>query len=153
MLARSALVLAVLYAFGQSVTAVPAKAEEPAAEITSAIPKSEAPAARIAGGARTKALLLRPDPAAPGDILGARGPGEHARELRQIAIATSLGNDGEAARLKAELHQFGVSREAVQDYLDRAMVHGDGSHAARKVRPMPMAPEIMPEATGWEASQ
>lgn len=97
-------------------------------------------------------VILLPGHDVLGDVHGARGPGVHARELREIAVAAATGNHEKAERVTKELHQFGVSRVAVREFIDQAKLHTGSTRPAKRrffVTPSD-GPEVEP---GWENSQ
>ena len=96
-------------------------------------------------------LVMRPAPDVPGDVLAARGPNPHARELRDIAIYNSIGNQDGVAMLSAQLHQFGVSRQTIQRAIDQTNVH-ETSPAHSGTRASMDHPGAHADA-GWQASQ
>jgi hypothetical protein len=94
-------------------------------------------------------LVMYPAPNVPGDVVGGRGPNPHARELREIAIYTDIGNRDGAEILIGQLHQFGVTRQTIQRSIDGMHLHGSapGAATARQI-----GNEQRVEA-GWETSQ
>jgi hypothetical protein len=102
---------------------------------------------------RTKTvMILPPGPGLPGDIHGGRGPDPHARELREIAMAASVGNLETSLIDARELYKFGVTREAVQDALDQAQMHTGNLRAAKR-RFFVIEQEQSGSEPGWENSQ
>jgi hypothetical protein len=85
--------------------------------------------------------LVEPGPNAAGDITGSI-PSPHRRELSAIAIDEATGNKDGAAILAQGLRKFGVTREAIERFLDSARLHDGlaGIHLA--------APQAAPEFTG-----
>ncbi len=59
----------------------------------------------------------------PGDIFGGRGPYQHARELRALALYASIGNRDAVEILSRRLRKFGVTRVEIQDAIDGAKLH------------------------------
>jgi Carboxymuconolactone decarboxylase family len=60
-----------------------------------------------------------------GDFGGARGPDPHARDLTNIAVSASLGDRDAMEIASSRLRQFGVTREQIQDAIERTRLHGD----------------------------
>jgi hypothetical protein len=97
-------------------------------------------------------MILPPVPGLPGDIHGGRGPDPHARELREIAMAASVGNLEKSLIGTRELHDVGVTREAVQDAIDQAQMHTGNLRAAK--RRFFVIEQAQPGGEpGWENSQ
>ena len=96
-------------------------------------------------------LAMQPAPGVPGDVFGARGPNPHARELRDIAIYNSIGNEDGVAMLSAQLHQFGVTKQAIQRSIDQTNVHAPAP-APAGMRASMDHPGAHADA-GWQASQ
>jgi alkylhydroperoxidase/carboxymuconolactone decarboxylase family protein YurZ len=112
-------------------------------EITGALP------AKAAAIALPEAKPLHPGQSAAGDIVGARGPNPHARELTQIAIYASVGNADGVAMLTSQLRERGVSREAIRRAINQTNVHGDAF-----VAPAPRLGRSSSHAdAGWQATQ
>ena len=59
------------------------------------------------------------------DVDGGRGPNPHARDLRNIAVAASVGDRDAVEIASSQLRQFGVTREEIQDAIERTRLHGD----------------------------
>ncbi len=59
----------------------------------------------------------------PADIFGGRGPREHVRELRALAVYASIGNRDAVEILSRHLRKFGVTRAEIQDAIDAAQLH------------------------------
>lgn len=97
-------------------------------------------------------VILLPEYGALGDIHGARGPDPHARELREIALAASIGNHEKALIGARAVRKFGVTAEAVQDAVDQAQVH-TGSQRVAKRRFFVIEHEQSGGEPGWENSQ
>jgi hypothetical protein len=97
-------------------------------------------------------VILMPGTAILGDVLGARGPDPHSRELREIAVATATGNIEKAEIITRELHQFGVSRETVREFVDQAQLH-TGSTRPAKRRFFVSPSDLHDIEPGWENSQ
>jgi hypothetical protein len=86
-------------------------------------------------------VITRPRPAAAQLVLAppgfgqlnesadARGPAAHAQQLKQIAVYAATGNRDGVEIASRQLRQFGVTREDVQDAIDRTHLHGDGIDA------------------------
>jgi hypothetical protein len=155
---RSALVALTIFAAGQGLTLAAVNAEpgmsKPVPSVTAmaVIPNPDgtdrAGAAQVTPPAPT-GLAMAPSATGLGDIFGARGPNPHGREIKQIAIYESIGNEDGAAMLKDELHQFGVSPQALQRSTDFLKIH-EGS-PVKKLRTY-QSSNAHVEA-GWEASQ
>jgi hypothetical protein len=60
-----------------------------------------------------------------GDVEGGRGPNMNARDLTNIAVAMSIGNRDAVEIGSRQLRKLGVTREAMQDAIDRTKLHGD----------------------------
>ncbi len=75
---------------------------------------------------RPEGLAMAPGASGLGDIFGGRGPNPHADTVKRIAIYDSIGNLDGAAILKSELHQFGVTRQALERSTDFLKLHEDG---------------------------
>ena len=67
--------------------------------------------------------LAMPAPDALGDIMGARGPEAHHRELAAIAIDNASGNRDAAEILSQRLRKFGVTRDDIQNAIDGLKLH------------------------------
>lgn len=59
-----------------------------------------------------------------GDVDG-RGPNPHARDLTNIAVSASIGDRDAVEIASSQLRQFGVTREEIQDAIERTRLHGD----------------------------
>ena len=164
MLARSALLVALLAAASQSLPVTPAVAghSEPSFSTASVGPndtKTHLQAASRPQQAQptvhdeASALVLQPNPAIPGDIVGGRGPNAHLRELHDIAVAADLGNNDRVDMLTKQARQFGVTREAIQRYQDGVRLHGDGRPAAPQAEQFGQYKAASPREAAWEAGQ
>jgi hypothetical protein len=148
---HAALVTAFILAGGHSALADPLRADPGACGTD---PNAGPPAASCATQAQAPkaVIILVPSPALLGDVLGARGPDPHAHELREIALAASIG-DLEKVELAAHrLRKFGVTREAVREVIDQAQLHTASMRPANKRFFVP--DRGLPEVeAGWENSQ
>lgn len=75
----------------------------------------------VAQGGEGYVLISAPDPLA--DIAGGRGPNAHAAGLVRYAVYASNGNRTGMEIVAAQLGQFGVTREALLGFADRAALH------------------------------
>lgn len=144
----AALVLATLQLSGANVYA--ADGRNPAAPIATTDPDiTGALPAPAAANAAPDASVFHPGRGSAGDIVGARGPNPHARELTQIAIYASIGNTDGVAMLTSQLRARGVSHETIRRAVNRINVHGEGFTA-----PMPGRDRKSSRAdAGWQATQ
>jgi len=92
-----------------------------------------------------------PPAIALGDIPAGRGPGVHARLLRQIAVYASVGNRDGVEILTARLRALGVSAETVSEAVTWTKLHD----APQESRPAaaPRDRKALPIQTGWEMSR
>jgi hypothetical protein len=161
MLARSALLIALLAAASQPLSAAPTIAGhvEPTlstASVGADETKAQAANQRHAFTAQhqdPRPLVLQPNPAAPGDIVGARGPNPNSRDLHDIAVAADLGNYDRVDALTKQVRKFGVSREAIQHYQDRVRLHGDGRQVSPEAQQFGNSEADPTREAAWEASQ
>ena len=146
MLIKAAVLVALIAPASQPLLAASPDAhpDKPVAKQAVAMPLASAPAP-VSG----KILVLRPASDVPGDIVGARGPDPHARELNAIAIYGATGNRDGAEILAAELAQFGIGRDDVQRSVEWVHVHG---HSGRPATVKATGSERHAEID-WEASQ
>jgi hypothetical protein len=149
MLIRATLFTALVFAASMPLAADPLQLADQgcvdATQVMASVPSKTPEPARAGVGV----LVLQPSVNAPGDILGGRGSNPHARELRQIAIYSEIGNRDGAEMLIGELHQFGVTRQTIQRAIDGTKLHGG---APRPMQVMQIENE-QKAAAGWEASQ
>ena len=154
---RSALVALTILAAGQSLTLARVNAEPgmskptPAVTAMAVIPNPDG-TDRVGAQAAPQVpigLAMVPSASGLGDIFGARGPNPHGREIKQIAIYESIGNEDGVAMLKDELHHFGVSPQALQRSTDFLKIH-EGS-PVKKLRTFQSSNAHVD--AGWEASQ
>jgi hypothetical protein len=59
------------------------------------------------------------------EVEDGRGADPHARELANIAVSASIGNRDAVEIASSQLRKFGVTREEIQDALERTKLHGD----------------------------
>jgi hypothetical protein len=155
---RSGLLALTIFVAGQSLTPAQVNAEPgtsaPVASVTAmaAIPNADvterAPSAQVTAQGPT-GLVMAPSATGLGDIFAGRGPNPHGREFQQIAIYHAIGNEDGAAMLTDELHQFGVSHQALQRSTDFLKLHDGGMGG----KPAHMYQNNARMETGWEASQ
>jgi hypothetical protein len=60
-----------------------------------------------------------------GDVNGGRGPNPHGRDLINIAVSASVGDRDAVEIASSQLRQFGVTREEIQEAIERTRLHGD----------------------------
>ena len=106
----------------------------------------------LAPQAARPAVILAPTPGEPADIVAGRGPEPHARELREIVLATITGQHERARMVARQAEKFGLTEDRVQDVLDGTRFHYSASvRAVPRLRiPQELLPEVEP---GWEHSQ
>ena len=113
MLVRAAIVMASMFMAGQTLAADTMK------------PASVDSAAAVHAQTRSAAQVVI---APPGfGQLTDQASALHAQELKRIAVYASTGNRDGVEILSGQLHQFGVTREEVQDAIDGTHLHGDGT--------------------------
>jgi hypothetical protein len=74
-------------------------------------------------------VILTPRADEPGDVTAAKGPNPHASELAKLAVYASVGNRDGFEMTSAQIRQFGVTADEVQDVLDHAQLHSHGAGA------------------------
>ena len=80
-------------------------------------------------------VVAPPFPGQLADSGNAGGPAaEHAQDLKRIAIYVTIGNRDGAAIATEQLRKAGVTREEMQDAIDRTKLHGGGTNAAPQLR-------------------
>lgn len=118
MLVRAAIVMASMFMAGQTLAADTINAANTASVDNTTQVRVEP---------RSKAQVVI---APPGfGQLTDRASALHAQELKRIAVYAAIGNRDGAEILSGQLRQFGVTREEMQDAVDRTQLHDDGTGA------------------------